>query len=157
MKVRIRTAHGYLSAQPPTPGGLARWQYRDEAGPWEEFDIEGLEFQAPVPVPTPDPEPPVPVPDNGWKLPLNAADLMKTDAGRRAFIVKARTIAYHAADEATIVYWLGKADEMIDRGVELGEGLNYYWTRLLGRGAGGPDVAIDGPYKGKDQYEGPLV
>ncbi len=156
MKVRIKTAHGWLSAQPPTPGWLARWQYRDTAGPWEEFEVEGLEFPAPVPVPTPDPEP-APAPDTGWALPANAAELVKTDAGRRTFITKARLIAYHEATEETIVYWLGKADEMIDRGVELGEGLNYYWTRLLGRGAGGPDVAIDGPYKGKDQYEGPLV
>ncbi len=64
MKVRIRTAHGYLSAQPPTPGGLVRWQYRDEAGPWEELEIEGLEFPAPpVPVPTPDQEPQTPPAD----------------------------------------------------------------------------------------------
>ncbi len=156
MKVTIKTAHGYLSAQPPTPGGLARWQYRDTAGEWEMFDVDGLEFQ-PVPQ-SPDQEPvPVPVPDTGWALPANAADLVKTDAGRRTFITKARLIAYHEATAETVDYWLGKADEMIDRGVELGEGLNYFWTRLLGRGAGGPDVAIDGPYKGKDQYEGPLV
>jgi hypothetical protein len=43
MKVRFKTAHGYLSFQPPdVPEGAARVQYRDKAGPWEEFDIEGL-------------------------------------------------------------------------------------------------------------------
>ena len=38
MKVRIKTAHGYLSFQPD-----GRLEYRDAAGPWEEIDIEGLE------------------------------------------------------------------------------------------------------------------
>ena len=37
MKVRFKTAHGYLSFQPD-----GRVEYRDKAGPWEEFDIEGL-------------------------------------------------------------------------------------------------------------------
>jgi hypothetical protein len=44
--VRIRTAHGYLSAQPPLggePNGIATLQYRATVGAWEEFDIEGLE------------------------------------------------------------------------------------------------------------------
>ena len=45
MKVKFKTAHGYLSFQPPdVPEGAVRLQYRDKAGPWEEIDIEGLEF-----------------------------------------------------------------------------------------------------------------
>jgi hypothetical protein len=39
MKVKFKTAHGYLSFQPD-----GRVEYRDKAGPWEEFDVEGLEF-----------------------------------------------------------------------------------------------------------------
>lgn len=37
MKVKIKTAHGYLSFQ---PNGTV--QYREHAGPWEEIDLEGL-------------------------------------------------------------------------------------------------------------------
>jgi hypothetical protein len=50
MKVRIKTAHGYLSFQPD-----GRLEYRPAVGPWEEIDIEGLELPAPIsgPVPTP--------------------------------------------------------------------------------------------------------
>lgn len=51
MKVRVKTAHGYLSLQPD-----GRWEFRDEAGTWEEFDIEGLSLE---PVPGPGPTPPV--------------------------------------------------------------------------------------------------
>jgi hypothetical protein len=40
MKVRFKTAHGYLSFQPD-----GRVEYRDQAGPWEEFDIEGLQIE----------------------------------------------------------------------------------------------------------------
>ena len=39
MKVRIKTAHGYLSFQPD-----GRLEYRPAVGPWEEIDIEGLEL-----------------------------------------------------------------------------------------------------------------
>jgi len=51
MKIRIKTAHGYLSAQPD-----GTWQYRTAAGSWEEFDVEGLTL--PTPGPGPDPPPP---------------------------------------------------------------------------------------------------
>jgi hypothetical protein len=67
MKVTIKTAHGYLSPQPPTikqPG--VRWEYRDTAGEWETLDIVGLELPTPEP---PDPDepdlPPDPVPPQG--------------------------------------------------------------------------------------------
>ena len=53
MKVTFKTAHGYLSAQPPTPGGLVRWQYRQDAGPWESFELEGFDFPVPPVPPTP--------------------------------------------------------------------------------------------------------
>ena len=43
MKVRIKTAHGYMSFQPD-----GRVEYRAAAGPWEEIDIEGLEFPAAI-------------------------------------------------------------------------------------------------------------
>ena len=47
MKVKIKTAHGYLSFQPD-----GRLEYRDKAGPWEEIDIEGLELQTTQPAST---------------------------------------------------------------------------------------------------------
>lgn len=53
MKVRIKTAHGYISFQPD-----GRIEYRANAGPWEEIDLEGFELQ-PVPVPG---QPPAPTP-----------------------------------------------------------------------------------------------
>jgi hypothetical protein len=43
MKIKFKTAHGYLSFQPD-----GRVEYRDKAGPWEEFDVEGLEFPQPI-------------------------------------------------------------------------------------------------------------
>ena len=45
MKVKFKTAHGYLSFQPD-----GRLEYRPTAGAWEEFDIEGLELPAPGPI-----------------------------------------------------------------------------------------------------------
>lgn len=52
MKVRIKTAHGYLSFQPD-----GRLEYRQQAGPWEEIDIEGLSSPGPVDPPTNGPVP----------------------------------------------------------------------------------------------------
>lgn len=43
MKVRLKTAHGkYVSAQPD-----GRFEVRDHAGPWEEFDLERLVLEVP--------------------------------------------------------------------------------------------------------------
>jgi hypothetical protein len=56
MKVRIKTAHGYLSFQPD-----GRLEYRDAAGAWEELDIEGLTFE-PAPAPGQPDAPPEPAP-----------------------------------------------------------------------------------------------
>ena len=66
MKVRIKTAHGYLSFQPD-----GRLEYRPGVGPWEEIDIEGLELTAPAPVTGPGPDPGA-VPETGV-TPLPAA------------------------------------------------------------------------------------
>lgn len=55
MKVWIKTAHGYLSFQPPSGDGAVTMQYRPTAGAWEEIDLEGLEVP---PEPAPGPEPP---------------------------------------------------------------------------------------------------
>jgi hypothetical protein len=61
MKVTIKTAHGYLSPQPPTSKNPAvRWEYRDTAGEWETLDLVGLEL--PTPPDPPDPTPPEPEP-----------------------------------------------------------------------------------------------
>lgn len=64
MKCTIKTAHGYLSFQPPSsPDGAFTMQYRQTAGPWEELEILGWEL--PVTPPEPGPEPP------GYALPGN--------------------------------------------------------------------------------------
>lgn len=55
MKVKVKTAHGYLSFQPD-----GRLEYRPVAGPWEEIDLEGLTFEA-----VPGPGPALPVDDVG--------------------------------------------------------------------------------------------
>jgi len=56
VKIQIKTEHGYLSLQPD-----GRLEFRDRAGAWETFDIEGLTQAAPPapPVrPGPSPLPP---------------------------------------------------------------------------------------------------
>jgi hypothetical protein len=82
MKVTIKTAHGYLSPQPATaknPG--VRWEYRDTAGEWETFELEGLDLP-PVPVPIP-PEPippePTPPPTSADAIDLSAAIVASGD------------------------------------------------------------------------------
>jgi hypothetical protein len=57
MKIRIKTAHGYISFQPPlggTPNGVATMQYRENAGAWEECEVEGWDYET-----VPDTPPPV--------------------------------------------------------------------------------------------------
>lgn len=57
MKIRIKTAHGYISFQPPlggTPNGVATLQYRENAGAWEECDVEGWDFETVPPPVDPD-------------------------------------------------------------------------------------------------------
>lgn len=45
MKIAIKTAHGYLSFQPPgvADGVVPPLQYRQGRGVWEEIDLEGLD------------------------------------------------------------------------------------------------------------------
>lgn len=60
MKTWIKTAHGYLSFQPPADGnpqGAVTLQYRPTAGAWEEIDLEGFEAET-VPPPDGGTEPP---------------------------------------------------------------------------------------------------
>lgn len=52
MKLRIKTAHGYLSFQPD-----GRLEYREHAGAWEEIDLEGLDLREFFTIPPPDPPP----------------------------------------------------------------------------------------------------
>lgn len=83
MKITLKTAHGYLSFQPPTPGGFARIQYRQDAGPWETFDLEGFEFPPspspePQPGPTPGPPPFDPNVRQPWPRPM-PTDMATTD------------------------------------------------------------------------------
>lgn len=61
MKVKIKTAHGYLSFQPD-----GRIEYRQHAGSWEEIDVEGLVIPGPTDPPV-DPghlDPPFPPSQN---------------------------------------------------------------------------------------------
>jgi len=62
MKICIKTAHGYLSFQPPTPGAnVVRLEYRPVAGPWENLELEGFVLQTQTPAPTPDAPPAAPI------------------------------------------------------------------------------------------------
>src|SRR4029434_2131623 len=66
MKITIKTAHGFLSAQPPPadhPTAPVEWQYRAAAGEWETVDLVGLELP-PIPIP-PDQTPIPPIPPAG--------------------------------------------------------------------------------------------
>ena len=51
MKIRIKTAHGYLSFQPD-----GRLEYRNKVGIWEEIEIEGFTLDGDE-TPTPDKDP----------------------------------------------------------------------------------------------------
>lgn len=42
MKIAIKTAHGYLSFQPPRNGVVPPLEYRAQRGAWEEIEFEGL-------------------------------------------------------------------------------------------------------------------
>lgn len=74
MKISIKTAQGYLSAQPVADGHIVRWEYRDipEPGEWETFDLEGFEFPKP-------PDPPVPPPVDTWPPPPGTNPPMPPD------------------------------------------------------------------------------
>jgi hypothetical protein len=62
VKVLFKTAHGYLSFQPPQRGvEVPPMEYRQVAGSWEEVDLIGLEWPTPTP-PNPGPNPPDPTP-----------------------------------------------------------------------------------------------
>jgi hypothetical protein len=83
MKITIKTAHGYLSPQPPTAKNPAvRWEYRDTAGEWETLELVGLELPTPPePGPTPpEPEPgPTPPDTSGDAFDLSAAIVASAD------------------------------------------------------------------------------
>lgn len=159
----IQLASGqFVSVQPD--GSV---QTRQLIGPWEvcrrvserlvSYSGAGQKWYFVVEPTTIAPAPPLPIeiPSNSFALPPSAD--VTNYAGRAKFVTQARLLAYGEITQDDLMYWLAKADEMIARGIELGEGLNYFWTRLLGRGAGGADVAKFGPYKGLAHYEGPLV
>lgn len=111
----------------------------------------------------PKPDAPDPVVDistpgaPGWDVPRNVD--FNNPNQLFQFVLLAKEVAYHGADDETIAYWEDKAQEMLDRGAELGSEPpeRYYWERLLGRGVGGDYTAIDGPYKGLENYEGSLT
>ena len=118
---------------------------RDHPGVGETFNVVVIEPDAPTP-PTP-PTPPVP-PVVSFDVPhgMNLMDPVQL----RAFITKGVMLAYHKTDEGTNTYWISHRDEMLQRGVELGMDPpeRYFWERIIGRGSGGPDTALYGPYAG---------
>jgi hypothetical protein len=102
--VTIKTAHGYLSAQPAAPDAPVTFQYRDTAGPWETFELHGL----PAPVP-PDVTPP------DGTIPPEAP------AGRDAFDLSTAIVA--APDCPSVaslpisaaMMWIGLKDVAVDQ------------------------------------------
>lgn len=100
-----------------------------------------------VPQPQPQPQPPVIPPDfYTYDVPTNYNPSITIEQ----FITQGLVMAYGTSDAATVAYWLAHVAEMTARGRELGmiPPERYLWERLLGRGAGGPNVALYGPYAG---------
>lgn len=67
---------------------------------------------------------------------------------RRSFIRRGRVAGYGECTPETERRWMAAATDMIERGNQLGEGVRYFWERLLGRAAPEDDVATFGPYAG---------
>lgn len=70
MKTSIKTAHGYLSFQPPDPNDpqqtVPPMQYRPGCGVWEEIDLPGLDALLPPPSPEAPETPETPPPQSNW-------------------------------------------------------------------------------------------
>ncbi len=60
MIVTLKTAHGYLSFQPPSDGVSVRVEYRDTVGSWERIELEGFVCPPDVVV---KPDPTIPPPN----------------------------------------------------------------------------------------------
>jgi hypothetical protein len=114
MKVTIRTAHGYLSPQPATaknPG--VRWEYRDTAGEWETFELEGLDLPTPpVPIPPePIPPEPIPPPTSADAIDLSAAIVASGDCPSVAhlpILSSMATISLIASDQGFAMNFPGR-------------------------------------------------
>ena len=63
MRICIKTAHGYLSFQPPPPNSnVVRLEYRPVCGPWENRELDGFVLDTPGPNAPSDPVEPPPAP-----------------------------------------------------------------------------------------------
>ncbi len=123
MKVSIKTAQGYLSAQPVKAGRIARWQYRDveTPGPWEEFEIEGLVFPEPAPIPAPTPIP-VPGPAPAPPMPLPPAVSWPPAVGMHPAAPPHIATVDVEANRARVRYWLWFHDSSDDES---------YWMKAI--------------------------
>jgi hypothetical protein len=104
MQVTIKTAHGYLSAQPGPPDAPVTFQYRDAAGPWETFELGGLHAPAPPDVTPPDVIPPDTSPVGVDAFDLASALVASTDCPSVASLPIISAMA-----------WIGLKDVAVDQ------------------------------------------
>jgi len=136
MRITLKTAHGYLSAQPAPPGMPVVWQYRDVAGEWETFELDG--FECPKP---PDPPPPDTVdPINGiWPPPVGyprerPPDLATVDPTEVLRQLRwALWVADSSDDESA---WMGYIFDTAGEGHQKGWVSDDYWYQKIANGDG---------------------
>lgn len=131
MKIRVKTAHGYLSFQPPTPGGFARIQYRDQAGPWEEIDLEG--FECPKP-PEPTPPPPDQWPPAPGTHPPKPPNIVTTDVEACRERVRWGLWNWNSNDDES--YWMNAIVLNPEPGHTPGWTADDYWYDKIAAGDG---------------------
>ncbi len=114
MIVTLKTAHGYLSFQPPSDGVSVRVEYRDTVGSWEQIDLEGFVCPPPIIV---DPDPLGPAPPN-----IRTEDPLAVDARVTWWLqyYGHLTVADHD-------YWMGVIFDMYHEGHAVGWTADSYW------------------------------
>jgi len=135
MKFSLRTAHGWLSAQPVKQGKIARWEWRDipEPGEWETFDLRGLEWLLAL-VPPP-PVPPLPPPVHPpsvfdpavrqpWPRPM-PPDIDTTNLLEVTDRVDWTLMFYDCSDDRSA--WVGYVMDTAGEGHDIGWKADGYW------------------------------
>jgi hypothetical protein len=114
MKITLKTAHGYLSFQPPADGVSVRVEYRDQVGSWEQVELEGFVCPPPDVV---KPDPLGPAPPN-----VRTEDRDAVDARVTWWLqyYGHLTVADHD-------YWMGVIFDMYHEGHAVGWTADSYW------------------------------
>ncbi len=115
MIVTLKTAHGYLSFQPPSDGVSVRVEYRDTVGSWERIELEGF-VCPPAPIIV-DPDPLGPAPANIRTENVDDVDVRVTWWLQYYGHL---TVADHD-------YWMGVIFDMYHEGHQIGWTADSYW------------------------------